>query len=147
MEPLVNHFLPGLATLSAKELEHCAGLLGGNLEGHYSGYEQRRSHHYGSYCYFIFIPSPLVYHIHLVLTRDGWGRRDQKSRQLLSLEPRGLNGKKVQSVDEQAGPGAARTVHKEKEKKSAIRQGANINPSPKGQSQGERAGSSLGSKR
>lgn len=64
----------------------------------------------------ILIPSPFIYHVHLVITRDGWGRRDQKSRQLLGCEDRGLNGRKAQSVDVQAGPGAARTVHQERKR-------------------------------
>lgn len=112
METLGSPFLPGSVTLSAKELEHCGWAPGTKprapSEGHYGGYEQRGSCHCDNYCYFIFISSPSVYHIHLVLTRDGWGRRDQKSRQLLSSEPRGLNGRKVQRVDEQARQGAAR---------------------------------------
>lgn len=61
-----------------------AGLLGGNLEppseGHHSGCEQRCSCHCDNCCYFIFIPSPLVHHIHLVVTRDGLGRRDQNTK-------------------------------------------------------------------
>lgn len=119
MEPLVNHFLPGLATLSAKELENCIGLLGGNLKGHYSGYDKKVvitgvvtvilfSSQAPWSTTFILLPQP---------PSDGWGRRDQKSRQLLSLEPRSLNGQKVQSVDEQAGPGAARAVHRERKRK------------------------------
>lgn len=55
----------------------------------------------------------MVYDIDLV-TRDGWERRDQTSRELLSLEPRSLNRRKVQRVDEQASPGAARAVHWER---------------------------------
>ena len=84
--PLLSPFLPGLVSPSTKKsAQRGLGSQEETLEPpskeHCNWYEQRGSYYCYNYCYHH--PKLLCLHIHLVMTRDGWGMMNQKPRQLL----------------------------------------------------------------
>ena len=96
MGPLGSPSLPGMVTPSARGSYRC-------------------------YNYSYYHPNPLGLP-HFVITRDGWGTRDQKPRQLLGCEARGLSRSKVQRADEQAGPeGPGQSIRKGEGKRHQAR--------------------------
>lgn len=92
----------------------------------------------------IIIPTPWVYHIHFVISRDGWGTRDQKPRQLLGCEARGLSRSEVQRADEQAGPeGPGQSIRKGEGKRHRARSQHKSKSKSKANDSGEGQGAAL----